>query len=217
MLVVNKLDQQDLFLNDTWSMGRVSLNLGVRWDRYRGWMPEQEQIAFSIGPVSVPEQTFDERQFYVWNAFAPRAGLTYDLAGNGKTVIKASYGLFWHNPGPGVSANANPNQNNKSVTYTWNDRNGDLHYQLGEEVGAPTATTLAGTIQLDPDITQPFSHDVTFYLERQIASTIAARVGFVYKTEDDLIFQYNPGRPISAYTVPFGVADTGAGRTRGHG
>ena len=39
LLVVNKLDQQDLFLNDTWSMGRVTLNLGVRWDRYRGWMP----------------------------------------------------------------------------------------------------------------------------------------------------------------------------------
>ena len=30
--------------------------------------------------------------------------------------------------------------------------------------------------------------------------SIGARVGFVYKTEDDLIAQYNPGRPISAYT-----------------
>ena len=29
----------------------------------------------------------------------PRIGMTYDLAGDGKTVIKASYGLFWHNPG----------------------------------------------------------------------------------------------------------------------
>jgi hypothetical protein len=214
LLVVNKLDQQDLFLNDTWSMGRVSLNLGVRWDRYRGWMPEQEQIAFSNGPVSVPAQTFEQRQFFVWNAFAPRAGLTYDLAGDGKTVVKASYGLFWHNPGPGVSADANPNQNNKSVTYTWNDANRDRRYQPGEEVGAATAATLAGNIQLDPDITQPYSHDVTVYLERQIASTIGARVGFVYKTEDDLITQYNPGRPISAYTVQYNVVDAGPdGRT----
>ena len=57
--------------------------------------------------------------------------MTYDLAGDGKTVVKASYGLFWHNPGPDVSADANPNQNNKSVTYTWNDINGDKHYQAG--------------------------------------------------------------------------------------
>ena len=82
-------------------------------------MPEQAQLAFANGPVSVPAQTFPERDFYTWNNLGPRIGLTYDLASDGKTVVKASYGLFWHNPGPGVSADANPNQNNKSVTYTW--------------------------------------------------------------------------------------------------
>jgi hypothetical protein len=221
LLVVNKLDQQDFFLNDTWSLGRVTLNLGVRWDRYRGWMPDQQQLAFAIGPVSVSEQTFPERSFYTWNSFGPRVGITYDLAGDGKTVVKASYGLFWHNPGPGVSANANPNQNNKSVTYTWDDRsvaNGrtcpgcidnDRRYQLGEHVGAPTATTLAGNVTIDPDITQPYSHEVSAYLERQLADSLGARVGFVFKSEDDLIFQYNPLRPISAYTVPYAFVDVG--------
>ena len=209
LLVVNKLDQQDFFVSDTWSMGRVTMNLGVRWDRYRGWMPEQGQPAFSNGPVSVPAQTFPEREFYVWNNFGPRIGVTYDLAGDGKTVVKASYGLFWHNPGPNVSADANPNQNNKSVTYTWTDRNGDRRYQAGEESANPTATTLAGTIQLDPAISSPYSHDASFYIERQVSGAIGARVGFVYKTEDDLIAQYNPGRPISAYTVPYTFVDTG--------
>jgi len=209
LLVVNKLDQQDFFVNDTWSKGRVTMNLGLRWDRYNGSMPEQSQPAFSIGPVNVAAQTFPERNFYTWNNLGPRIGLTYDLAGDGKTVVKASYGLFWHNPGPGVSADANPNQNNKSVTYSWTDRNGDKRYQAGEESANPTATTLAGTIQLDPNITAPYSHDASFYLERQISDSIGTRVGFVYKTEDDLIAQYNPGRPISAYTVPYSVVDPG--------
>ena len=209
LLVVNKLDQQDLFVNDTWALGRVTLNLGARWDRYRGWMPEQEQIAFANGPVSVPAQIFDERTFYTWNSIGPRAGITYDIAGDGRTVIKASYGLFWHNPGPGVSAQANPNQNNKSVTYTWADRNADRRYQLGEEVGVPTATSLAGSVQLDPDVTQPFSHDATFYLERQISPSLGARFGFVYKTEDDLIDSFNLGRPASAYTLAYPFRDIG--------
>jgi hypothetical protein len=214
LLVVNKLDQQDLFLNDTWTMGRVTLNMGVRWDRYRGWMPEQRQLAYAIGPVSVPEQTFAEREFYTWNNYGPRVGVTYDFANDGRTVLKASYGLFWHNPGPNVSANANPNQNNKNVTYTWTDRNADRRFQMGEQSANPTATTLAGTIQLDPDITQPYSHDVTLYLERQVSSSIGARIGFVYKSEDDLISQYNPGRPIEAYTVPYNIVDPGVdGRT----
>jgi hypothetical protein len=209
LLVVNNLDTQDLFVNDTWALGRVTITGGARWDRYTGRMPEQTQIAFTNGPVSVPAQTFAEKTFYTWNSFAPRVGLTYDLAGDGKTVIKASYGLFWHNPGPDVSGGANPNQTNKSVTYNWNDINGDRRYQAGEE-GAVTSTSLAGTLQFDPNTSQPFSHDASFYLERQLASTIGSRVGFVYKSEDDLIASYVPGRPISAYTVAFPFVDIGA-------
>ena len=208
LLVVNKLDQQDLFVNDTWALGRFTVNAGFRWDRYRGWMPEQKQLGFTNGPVNVQEQIFPERTFFSWNAIGPRLGVTFDLAGDGKTVLKASYGLFWHNPGPGVSADANPNQNNKSVTYNWNDLNGDRHFQLGEQ-GALTNTTLAGTIQIDPKLTEPYSHDATIYLERQVAENIGARVGFVYKTEDDLITQYNPTRPISAYTLAFPFTDVG--------
>jgi hypothetical protein len=217
LLVANKLDQQDLFLNDTWSFGRMTLNLGARWDRYRGWMPENRQIAFAIGPVSVPEQVFPERTFFTWNSIGPRIGISYDLAGDGKTVVKASYGRFWHNPGPGVSADANPNQNNKSVTYTWADRNLDRRYQAGEEVGAPTASSLAGTVQLDSDLNQPYSHDATVYVERQIAPSLGARVGFVYKSEDDLISSYNIGRPPSAYTLPYSFVDVGPDGRAGSG
>lgn len=209
LLVVNNLDTQNLFLNDTWSLGRLTVNVGARWDRYTGRMPSQKQLAFTNGPVSVPEQTFDARTFYTWNSFAPRAGVTFDVAGDGKTVIKASYGLFWHNPGPDVSAGANPNQTNKSVTYNWTDANADRRFQMGEQ-GAVTSTSLAGTLQFDANTTQPHSYDASLYVERQIASTIGTRLGFVYKTEDDLIASYVPGRPIAAYTVPFNFVDIGA-------
>ena len=52
---------------------------------------------------------------------APRIGITYDLSGNGKTVIKANYGLYWHNPGVGIGSSGNPNTAAKQATYTWND------------------------------------------------------------------------------------------------
>ncbi len=51
----------------------------------------------------------------------PRLGVSYDLTGNGKTVLKANYGLYRFNPGVGVAANANPNQATKSITYSWTD------------------------------------------------------------------------------------------------
>ena len=48
----NALDQLSVFVNDTWSIGRLTVNGGVRWDRYNGWLPEQNQLAATVGPVS---------------------------------------------------------------------------------------------------------------------------------------------------------------------
>ena len=88
-----------IFLNDTWNWGRVTMNVGGRFDSYKGWLPEQAQLGGTNGPFTLPAQTFAETDLYTWNSFAPRLGLIYDFSGEGRTVIKANYGLFWHNPG----------------------------------------------------------------------------------------------------------------------
>src|SRR5688572_15254049 len=115
------LDHQSAFINDTWSAGRTTMNLGVRWDRYNGWNPEQQGIGATVGRAVALAQTFEETQLYTWNLFAPRFGVVFDLAGDGKTVLKGNYGLYWHNPGVGISQNANPNIASKSQTHSWND------------------------------------------------------------------------------------------------
>jgi hypothetical protein len=204
------LDVFAAFLNDTWSVGRLTINAGVRYDRYHGFLPEQQQLAASVGPVSVAAKTFAETDMYTWNQFAPRVGGTFDLSGDGKTVIKANYGLFWHNPGVGVAGNANPNTTAKSETYAWNDLNGDRRWQPGEQ-GNRTASQLEGTISLDPNIEAPITHEVSGWLERQLSDTMGMRAGFVYKTQDNLIQTYVPGRSVlnGAYSVPFPFTDIG--------
>jgi hypothetical protein len=202
------LDQTAAFLTDTWAIGRTTLNLGVRYDRYHAWLPEQEQLAGSVGPVVVGARTFPETHFYTWNSFAPRIGVVYDLSGTGKTVLKANYGLYWHNPGAVIGANANPNIANKSATYTWVDANGDRRWQPGEET-VRTAASLDGNLTIDPNITNPYTHEASAWIERQLTDTMGARAGFVYKTEDDLIATFQPGRPPSAFTVPYAFNDNG--------
>jgi hypothetical protein len=208
------LNHDGLFLNDTWAVGKWTVNAGVRYDRYHGWLPEQVQLAQSVGPVSVPGLTFPETHLYTWNVAAPRVGLVYDLAGDGRTVLKFNYGFFWHNPGVGVSDNANPNTAGKSATYQWNDRNGDRRWQAGEE-GARLSQSLQGAIQLDPDIKAPYTHEVSAWIERQLSETMGLRGGFVYKTEDDQIQTYQKFRPLSAYTQPFTFVDIGVDGIRG--
>ncbi len=219
------LDQMSAFVNDTWSKGKMTVNAGVRFDQYKGFLPEQEQLAGSSGPISVAAVTFPKTDFYTWNVFAPRIGAIYDLTGDGKMVIKANYGLYWHNPGVGPGSNANPNTAAKSSTHTWNDQagcagciNGDKKWQPGEQSALATTAALQGAVGIDPNIKAPYTHEASVWLERQISDTMGVRAGFVYKTEEDLIStNLQPGRPASAYTVPFNFVDIGVDGIRGTG
>ncbi|MEZ5293134.1 MAG: carboxypeptidase regulatory-like domain-containing protein [Vicinamibacterales bacterium] len=213
----NGLRQQSAFVNDTWTAGRMTLNAGVRWDRYNGWLPEQNQLAATVGPIVLQAKTFAEQNLYTWNLFAPRLGFVYDLTGDGKTVIKANYGFFWHNPGVGVSSDVNPNTGTKSATYGWNDINGDRRWQPGEETTRQSAS-LEGAISLDPNLKAAYTHEASGWLERQLTSTLGVRAGFVYKTEDDLISLYIPTRGEDVYAqfgVPFNFTDNGPDGVRG--
>jgi hypothetical protein len=207
----NALDQLSLFLNDTWSFGRFTLNGGVRWDRYDGWLPEQNQLAATVGPITVPAKTFAEQDLFTWNLVAPRIGVIFDLSGDGKTVVKGNYGLYWHNPGVGVPSNVNPNTGTKSATYLWNDINRDRRWQPGEETTQQSAT-LEGATMLDPNLKAAYSHEAAAWFEQQLTDTLGVRAGFVYKTEDDLMDLYIPTRGLDVFEqfgVPFTFVDIG--------
>jgi hypothetical protein len=219
----NALDSASLFLTDAWAIGRLTVNGGVRWDRYKGWLPEQLQLGQTVGPVTVAARTFEKRDLYTWNVMAPRVGVAFDLSGDGRLVLKGHYGLYWHNPGIGVSSNANPNTPAKNALYTWNDRlecagcvAGDRRWQPGEETSRQSAA-LEGSIQLDPNLDPPYTHEAAGWFERQFSPSIELRAGFVYKTEDDLVATYIPGRGLDVYQqsgVPFNFVDIGVDGVR---
>src|SRR5207253_1767486 len=193
LLSIAKVNTIDAFVTDQWSIGRATLNLGVRFDHYDVFTPNQTQLAYTFpSGVSIPAASCDtnpgfcETHYLKWNSVVPRLGLSYDLLGTGKTVLKLNYGMYRFNPGVGVAANANPNQATKSLTYQWLDNKvcpgcipGDKIYQPGEE-GTLTAQALAGTITVDPNIKQPLSHQATAYIEQQITEGVGARIGIVY-------------------------------------
>lgn len=216
----DRLDVVNAYFNDQWTFGRTTLNLGVRWDRYHGWSPDQKQLPYTFGPLVVPVATFPERHYYTWNMVVPRIGVIRDLTGDGKTVVKLNYSLYAFNPGILLGGLANENQLEKSVTYAWADNRvcpgciaGDGIYQPGEE-GNLLASTLAGTTTMDPDLKQPRSTQATVFVERQLTEGVGARLGFVYYTVRDQVTRYQAFRPPSAYTVPFNIVDPGQdGRT----
>ncbi len=216
LLSVAKLNTIDAFFTDQYSIGRLTMNLGVRWDHYDVFTPDQRQLAYTFpSGLSIAAETFNETHFTKWNGVVPRLGLSYDVMGNGKTVLKANWGLYKFNPGVGVAQDANPNQSLKTITYQWTDTKvcgtcnpGDKLYQPGEE-GSVTGTALAGAITVDPNLEQPSSTQGTVYVEQQLTEGVGARIGFVYLGVSNQTGTFQPLRPASAYTVPFSVADVG--------
>jgi hypothetical protein len=217
----DRLNVGSFYVSDQWAVGRATMNVGVRYDRYRAWSPEQTQLPYNFGPLNVAAATFAPVTYFTWSAVVPRLGLIYDLSGNGKTVFKANYGIYAFDPGISLGGFANPNQLVKSVTYTWADNKvcpgcviGDGIYQPGEE-GNQTASALAQNIQIDHSLKQPTSTQATAFVERQVTEGFGARLGFVYYTVKDQVAQFQPFRPASAYSVPFSVVDRGADNTLG--
>jgi len=217
LLSIAKLDHSNAFISDTWSIGRLTLNLGMRFDHYKSHIPEQEQLGATIAGFTIPSRTFPAQTFFTWSSVVPRAGVVYDLRGNGRSVVKVNYGFFRHNPGPGIAASGNPNQNEKTLTYNWVDLNGDRTFQFGEQTTQVEDRTGPGGVQIDPDIKQPYTHEVAAFYEHQLTDTLGMRVGYVYKTNDDLWQRYQPFRGPEAYTATFPFTDIGPDGLRGTG
>ncbi|MCK4789121.1 MAG: TonB-dependent receptor [Desulfobacteraceae bacterium] len=100
--------------------GRLTVNLGIRFDRYSGMKPAVTKtqsgsaLAYWLGeniirpyvatnyPEDFPQglnpyeqaESPEWTDIIVWNAFSPRIGVSYDVFGDGKTAIKASFNRY---------------------------------------------------------------------------------------------------------------------------
>jgi outer membrane receptor protein involved in Fe transport len=96
--------QLGLYFQDNWKVTpRLSLNLGLRWDKDYNMIGHsdvkdsrtyQELVALN-SPISNP---YVSRLPHDDNKdFSPRVGFAYDLTGAGKHVIRGGYGLYYGN------------------------------------------------------------------------------------------------------------------------
>ena len=195
------------FVTDSWRIKKLTLNLGARFDRYRVWLPEQSLPASRFVPDPI---TFAEvKEVVVFNHLAPRLGASYDLAGNGKTVLKASWGRFFFNPGVALADSVNPNTANQYSDRVWNDLNDDRVYQEGEEGVEQTRFGGRANAAIDPNLKNSFTDEASVFVEREVIADLGVRAGFVWKKDNDGWQQVNTGRPLTAFNVPVTIIDPG--------
>ena len=206
----NKLGTTSFFVTDTWNINRLTLNVGARYDHYRAWLPAQSLPA---GRFTGAFDFAEVSEVVVFNHLVPRLGATYDLTGDGKTVLKANWGIFAFNPGVNLADAVNQNTSTQYEVWSWSDLNNDRIFQDNERAGAAPTQKFggAGTVStfIDPNLENSYTHEASFFVERAVRADLGIRAGYVYKKDFNGWQQMDDGRPYSAYNVPISIVEPG--------
>ncbi|MBI4263427.1 MAG: TonB-dependent receptor [Acidobacteria bacterium] len=185
-----------LFLQEKWTRGRLTLNLGVRYEHYEVQFPEQsigESLYTPGRSISFPAQ-----DLLSWNNIQPRLGMAYDLFGDGRTAVKASFNQYMEQTGVGTGTifgnNANPIfAMTNHITRSWRDADGDywpdcdqLNPLANGECGPYSDLNFGNvrsTINYDPETlsgwnSRPYNYEWSLGLQRQLVSGLAVDFSF---------------------------------------
>jgi len=188
-----------MFVQDAWTIDRMTFNLGVRFERFVGQIKDQ-----NVGSGRfAPERNFNEvTGLPSWFDISPRLGVSYDLFGTGRTALKASFGRYMAGQTTSFPARYNPLQI-QSDTRTWRDTNGDNIAQVGE-IGASNNAAFGlpvQTIRPDKDIKREYDLEYTAQVQHELIRGLSVNLGFFHRGTHNQRLTQNLGWTPADYTV----------------
>ncbi len=204
-----------LFLQDRWSMGRVTWNLGLRYDWFIGETRESEVLPSRFGPGTKYGECPDGKAapgcagtVQDWKDISPRVGFAMDVFGDGRTAVKASVARYVAGQQIAVANQVNPvTALSLSDTRQWRDldsnglpldTNGNIQFnELSNSTSTPTFGRDISTTRYDPAVLngwgkRPYNMEYTVAAQHQLANRISVNGGYYRRTfgnqtfEDDL-------------------------------
>ena len=198
-----------LYGQDSYSIGRLTVIGGLRWERIEGYLPAQVTPASQYFPNGlvfkgvtinnvVQDYTVQKsfpavHQDPLWHNWGPRVSGTLDLTGKGKTVAKASWGRYLDQINTGTPPNPNANINE---VYAWNDLNGDFLFQpggatwdglkyVGGEFGALQQTNNLAVAVFDKTLRRPYRNETMVGIDHELFPNILLSVSYFHTREHD--------------------------------
>ncbi|MQA29963.1 MAG: TonB-dependent receptor [Luteitalea sp.] len=112
-----------LYAQDQWAIKRLTINYGLRFDYYNGYVPAEHVDAGQFVGVRDFAAVNDVPN---WKDLNPRLGGSYDLFGTGRTALKVSLGRYSGKESVSVAQFNNPVTTSvNSTNRSWTDANGN--------------------------------------------------------------------------------------------
>jgi hypothetical protein len=186
-----------LYIQDSWTFGRFTINPGLRYERFAMSIPAQGAGAGRW----VPAREFAAQENIVdWNTLAPRFGVVWDLFGDGRTAVKG--GLSRYDRLAGITIVQPLNQKNISFqTCPWADANADLRAQSSEIALERCTGSLQPSLGfVDGDLKRPHQWEYNAMVQHQIGSNTSVMVAYFGRRFWDLYTTVNDAVPPTAYS-----------------
>ena len=211
-------------MKDSWTIGRrLTLNLGAAVHaRQRRTCQRTAARPQLLPPTSSsPPSASTGWSFAVFNSVAPRLHAAYDIAGDGKTVIKGGWGRYDHmrqiepdawrlaaeQPGLWHLSLARPEreQRLRSPGRSTAIRTG----AISSKPRAPSSRKRSPKGVVNPNEKQSKQDEFSLSLERELIANFAVRVTGVYTRTLNINRVQNNLRPYEAYNIPVTNRDPG--------
>jgi len=213
-----KLTNISLYGQDTITHGKLTAQLGLRYDYNHDRALASSVDANPILPNVLPAVTFGGADPGIkFNNFSPRLGLTYNLTGDGKTVVHGNYATYWGQVGvAGYSFQVNP-VTRVSIRYPWVDLNHDKFVQANEiqptngnfanflaltgnwDPAAPGSPKTTNTI--DPNLKNDRTDEIIFGLDREVGAGFAVGANYIWRRYSNFQFSDTLGLDPSNFTA----------------
>ncbi len=167
------------FVQDTWTIDRLTLNVGGRYDMFNASIPAQSSATSNwIQARNFPEIT----DVPDWNDWSVRLAGAYDVFGNGKTALKANASKYIAAAASGYTQNFNPMtystqvrawvdfDRNKSIL----DANGNI--QFNEVIGG-TSNFGQITNRPDPELERGHNWEYSASVQHELTDRVSMNVG----------------------------------------
>jgi hypothetical protein len=214
-----------LYGQDTFTRGRMTLQLGLRYDYNHDQALASSVVANYLLPAVLPAVSFAGVDPGVkFNNLSPRIGFSYNLDGSGKTVFHGNYATYWGQVGVGgVSSFINP-VSRVSVRYNWVDANHDGFVQNSEiydtkgvqminggnpanfaaltgnwNPAAPGSPTSPNSV--DPNLKNDRTDEIIFGADHEVGLGFAVGANYIWRRYTNFQFVDTTGLAASDYTA----------------